>query len=454
MKTCSKCHMVASKYVSPRETHIFCLYGHAIGRGRCEDCITDEDILLAQREECSKKKLCFINDCRKCPVSVIPGRDPSYGTVAFDSAVEGAEAATDEDVDADKLICSNCSFACKSDTRVFPPRFSSSIGIYNSIPLPRGVLYCPERDTRVPSTLEGCELHSERKKDGEGNLDEVNSLDNTIDECFREMKRLINTGMQFGVDLASEESKTAYVFYVPVDRDKQKDKDIDECFRETERLIDGTSKNTRPPEQLRKEAAITKRIRAERDALRVCNEKLSKDNEALRDKVSFLKANSKVIARYAELQDKDLEQKYEEFGLAVDKYSSLVDKHSSLADKYSHLTDERNELKEKINSLEKELAASKEEVSKLCIEIGSTNLDLAAHQSLNLELEAKLARIKEELSGKWRLLEDGERFESGTDEIYDPHERCWREVRNVPTKGSNVEIIKSSYLPIRRKITI
>lgn len=340
---------------------------HLVPPLECNLCITDENIEFARKEaetRRNKKMIDSFMDLYQTPrLSSVSGEVH----VNFPEAAQLKTKAAKEDADTDKLTCANCCFASKSDTRVFPPRFSSSLGIYNSIPLPGGVFYCPERDTRVPGTLEGCDLHSERKKDTDGNPDEENSLDSAIDECFCEMKRLIDAGMQVGVDLASEESKTAYVFYMPVDRDKQKDKDIDECFRETERLIDGTSKNTRPPEQLRKEAAITKRIQAERDALRVCNEKLSKDNEALRGKVSFLKANSKVITRYTELQDKDLEQRYEEL----------------------------SKLKETVHSLEKELAASKEEVSKLCIEIDATNLDLAAHQSLNLELEAKLARIKE-----------------------------------------------------------
>lgn len=300
----------------------------------------------------------------------------------INATAQPSTKAAKEDADTDKLTCANCSFASKSDTRVFPA------GISTSIPLPGGVLYCPERDTRVPGTLEGCELHSERKKDTESNLDEVNSLDNTIDECFREMKR----------------------------------------------LIAGTSENTRPTEQLRKEAVITKRIRAERDALKLCNEKLSKDNKVLRDKVSFLKANSKVIARYVELQDKDLEQRYEEL----------------------------NKLKEEVNSLEKELktanlARIKEDNDKLRDENEILQQEVALLKSKRKKdsgyiasLEIKISRMKKELSGKWRLLEPGEEPQKGDQAflIDSNNVRVWVEPNGF--KG----IVKEETVPVRRKITI
>jgi hypothetical protein len=214
------------------------------------------------------------------------------------------------------MTCANCSFASKSDVRVFPA------GISSSFPLLGGVLYCPERDTRVPGTLEGCELHSERKKD-----DEVNSLDNAIDECFREMERLIGD-MEFpDIGIKFDQHGCPAPIFLPTIEQLRKTvtyqrSSPEERLKMEERLASDRRKSKRTPEgkarhlldrmgiegafdltsgnivelaeliseidQLRKEAVITKRIRAERGALRVCNEMLKRDNDKLRDENEIL----------------------------------------------------------------------------------------------------------------------------------------------------------------------
>lgn len=277
---------------------------------------------------------------------------------------EFGEDYADEDADTDKLTCANCSFASKSDIRVFPA------GISTYFNLPGGVFYCSERDTRVPGTLVGCELHSELGKDTESDSDEAKSLDNIIDECFNEMGRLIEAGMNVGVDLVSKKSKTAYISHVPIDRDEF----------ETEKAIIG---------------------------------KLTEENKANRELVANMEeAIINCLGPYGKNNIADLKVRNEK------------------------LCEENEELSNENKILQQEVALLKSKRKKDSGDIAS--------------LEIKISKMKKELSGKWRLLEVGEKPHKGDQAflIDSNNVRIWVEPNGF--KG----IVKEETVPVRRKITI
>lgn len=367
-KTCNNCRLRgfrALDILAGFEDYPFCLLlkrNVVDGNDQCHVAITDEDIEAARKEVEAKREI------------------------------------------EDSMTRLSCSFALNNG---------------NGTPLPDTTRYWFEGYTIIPGSPEGRALHFELNEDAESNTDEVNSLDNTIDECFCEMKRLIEDGMNVGVDLAREKSKTAYVFLKPIDSVELE-----------------TAKST--IDKLTKENKENKDLIANlEEAISNCLGPYGKNNEDLRDE-------NKILQQEVALLKEKLKRQDGITNVATCRYSDISKKYLSLAE-------ERNELKGRVCALKEDFAAVRQENDQLCMELDMVNQDLSAHRTLNMDLEGKISQIHKELSDKWLLLEVGEKPKKGDQEfLCMPNGKTvWVEISETYNFG-----VKSYSSPVRRKITI
>lgn len=236
--------------------------------------------------------------CQECGEQIVP---ELYNDKCDPSVYVCPECC--QTIERESLTCSSCSFASKS----------VPISISSHFPLPEGVFYCPERGTRVPGSLEGCELYSERKEKNEKPYDEEAPLgQKTLNKiaslyCAAPLQSALgeihsNVPDLNGRELHSERKKDTESI---LDEINSLDNTIDECFHEMKRLIDA--------------GGLGKQKDARLSALKVSNNDLTEENKTLRTR--FLDA----VDSYSE---------------CTEKYSSLVDEHVKLKDKLTQIRDE------------------------------------------------------------------------------------------------------------------